>query len=93
MARDRLISGLSRAVIVVEASTNSGSLDTAERARKQGRPVYAVPGSAGTEGLLKGGAIRLDADALDFDGLAQVLYTSKTVPDTPGSLQQGTLFH
>lgn len=91
MARDRLISGLSRAVIVVEASKNSGSLDTAERARKQGRPVYAIPGSAGTEGLLKGGAIRLDADALDFDGLAQVLYTSKTEPDTPSSLQQGTL--
>ncbi len=92
MARDRIISGLSRAVIVVEASTNSGSLDTAERARKQGRLVYAVPGSAGTEGLLKGGAQRLDTAALDFDALAEAIYTSHSSAAKPSSRQQGTLF-
>ena len=92
MARDRIISGLSRAVIVAEASTNSGSLDTAERARKQGRLVYAVPGSAGTDGLLKGGALRLDEDALDFDALAEAIYAAHSNATKPSSLQQGTLF-
>ncbi|MBI4670644.1 MAG: DNA-protecting protein DprA [Chloroflexi bacterium] len=92
MARDRIISGLSRAVIVVEASAHSGSLDTAERARKQGRLVYAVPGSAGTEGLLKGGARRLDAEALDFDALAEAIYAHKMQKERDTPPQQGMLF-
>jgi|SRR5581483_8677987 DNA processing protein len=92
MARDRLISGLSRAVIVVEASSKSGSMDTAERARKQGRLVYAIPGSEGTEGLLKGGARRLDMDAVDFDSLAEEMYAHKADQENDAPPQQGTLF-
>jgi DNA processing protein len=92
MARDRLISGLSRAVIVVEASQKSGSMDTAERARKQGRLVYAVPGSEGTEGLLKGGARRLEADAMDFDALAEEIYTHMNAKENPTVPTQGALF-
>lgn len=92
MARDRLISGLSRAVIVVEASQNSGSMDTAERARKQGRLVYAVPGSEGTEGLLKGGARRVETDALAYDALADEIYMHKPEQEAPGAPAQGTLF-
>lgn len=92
MARDRIISGLSRAVIVVEANAQSGSLDTAERGRKQGRLVYAVPGSAGTEGLLKGGARRLDADALDFDALAEEIYRRELHKEKDASAQQAALF-
>jgi DNA processing protein len=92
MARDRLISGLSRAVIVVEASEKSGSLDTAERARKQGRLVYAVPGSAGTEALLKGGATRLEIEGLDFDSLAEVVYAHKVEKENNALPPQGTLF-
>jgi DNA processing protein len=92
MARDRLISGLSRAVIVVEASANSGSMDTAERARKQGRLVYAVPGSEGTEGLLKGGARRLEMEAVDFDVLADEIYAHDARREKDASAQQGTLF-
>lgn len=70
MARDRIVSGLSRAVIVIEAGEKSGSLDTAAKAKKQGRLVFAVPGSAGCEQLLAGGARRLELGSLDFDALA-----------------------
>jgi DNA processing protein len=69
MARDRIISGLSRAVIVIEAGEKSGSLDTASKAVKQGRLVYAVPGSAGTDRLIAGGAQRIDPTAINFDRL------------------------
>lgn len=60
MSRDRIVSGLSKAVVVVEAQTQSGSMDTAERARKQERLVFAVPGSPGTDALIRSGAIAVD---------------------------------
>ncbi|MBI4758364.1 MAG: DNA-protecting protein DprA [Chloroflexi bacterium] len=71
MARDRIVSGLSQAVIVVEASEKSGSLDTAAKAQRQGRLLFAVPGSPGTQALLAEGAEPLDLQAADLDSRRQ----------------------
>lgn len=63
--RNRIISGISQAVIVVEAKIRSGSMITVDYAIEQGKDIYAVPGnitsknSGGTNELIKQGAIML----------------------------------
>jgi DNA processing protein len=77
--RNRIISGLSRAVVVVEAAARSGSLITARDAADQGREVLAVPGhpfdarAAGCNMLLRDGAtlVRHVGDVTEALGLAR----------------------
>lgn len=78
--RNRIISGLSLATIVVEAGERSGALITADFAVEQGRDVFAVPGnvlspaSRGTNRLIQKGAYALVSpqDVLDVLDLSQV---------------------
>lgn len=56
LARNSLIAGLADAVVVIEADIKSGSLSTAQAMRKLGRPLGAMPGSAGCARLLATGA-------------------------------------
>jgi DNA processing protein len=95
-ARNRIISGLSLATIVVEAPTRSGALITVGFAADQGRDVYAVPGSilsnasGGTNKLLRQGATPLTcaADLLEDLQLAPTLPVDEpsqpTFPMTDG---------
>ena len=75
--RNRIVSGLARGVVVIEAAERSGSLITAQRAAEQGRDVFVMPGSpmdarhAGSNSLIKDGAIliRDENDILSVMGL------------------------
>jgi len=76
--RNRIISGMSRAVIVVEAALRSGSLITARFANEQGREVFAVPGSPldpraeGTNRLIGEGAHLLSKSQQVLDALLEM---------------------
>lgn len=88
-ARNRIIAGLSRAVVVVEAAAKSGSLITARNALDQHRDVLAVPGhpfdarAAGCNMLIRDGAtlVRSAADVIEALGTLGAL--AVTAPELP----------
>ena len=85
--RNRIISGWSHGILVVEAGLNSGALITVSQALEQGRSVYAVPGhinapsAQGSNRLIQQGA-KLVMDASDLlDDLQILLPETKPLPD------------
>ncbi|MBI4153427.1 DNA-protecting protein DprA [Candidatus Woesebacteria bacterium] len=56
LARNRIIVGLSQAILVIEGAARSGTLSTASWAANDGKEVFAIPGSEATDWLIKEGA-------------------------------------
>lgn len=89
LERNRIISGLCRGVVIVEAPFGSGALNTAAHALEQNREVFVVPGAitsgnyAGSNELIKQGAILITSakDILDHYGIVPAAVQQSVLPN------------
>lgn len=91
--RNRIVAGLSRAVLVIEAGLNSGTLITTEYAKKFNRKIFAVPGpltsqvSKGTTKLIKEGA-EIVTEARDILNYYKIIPSKKSIEVGPQQVFQ-----
>ena len=90
--RNRIISGMSDAVLIVEALARSGSTITAKYAKEEGKLVYAIPNNiyistgAGTNKLIQNGAILVTKPSQIINNLISNLGSIKNAPETDSNI-------